>query len=92
LALDDRGTYVEGYASHRGCPKHHAWVTLDGAHAIDVTRDNPGDCHYFGIAFPNKIVSRYGALQGSYWASLLSESKPSAALRALLAAARADPA
>jgi hypothetical protein len=62
---------------------HHAWVTLDGVHAIDVTWDDPPDCHYFGIAFPKEIVSRYGYSQGS-WVSMLSEDKPSAALRALL--------
>jgi hypothetical protein len=38
FALDDRGIYVEGYASHRGNPVHHAWVTLDGVHATDVRR------------------------------------------------------
>jgi hypothetical protein len=83
LALDDRGLYVEGYAIHRHGLVHHAWVTLDGVHAIDVTWDDPPDCHYFGIAFPKEIVSRYGYSQGS-WVSMLSEDKPSAALRALL--------
>ena len=90
LALRDRGTYVEGYACRRdGLVHHHAWLTLDGVHAIDVTWDNPADCHYFGIAFPKEIVSRYGRSQ-DFWASLLSEDKPSAALCALLAEARSD--
>jgi hypothetical protein len=34
------GTYVEGYAisrDGRGVPLHHAWITLDGTNAIDVT-------------------------------------------------------
>jgi hypothetical protein len=91
LARDDRGVYVEGYASHRdGRVHHHAWVTLDGVHAIDVTWNNPADCHYLGIAFPKEIVSRYGQSRG-LWVSLLSECKPSAALRELLAAGRTDP-
>jgi hypothetical protein len=91
LALDDRGIYVEGYASHSGYPVHHAWVTLDGTHAIDVTWDKPADCHNFGIAFPKEIVSRYCQWQ-RFWVSLLSDHEPSAALRALLATAKTDPA
>jgi hypothetical protein len=89
LALDNRGTYVEGYASFHGTSIHHAWVTLDDEHAIDVTWDNPADCHYVGIAFPKEIVSRYGPSQGC-WVSLLSDSEPSAALRELLAAASTE--
>ena len=56
LALDNRGTYVEGYAATIGPPFgifiHHAWVTLDSEHAIDVTWDNAAGCGYVGIAFP----------------------------------------
>ena len=59
LAINDCGTYVEGYASLPigGPALHHAWVTLDGVHAVDVTWDAPADCHYVGIAFPKKIVA-----------------------------------
>jgi hypothetical protein len=65
-------------------PIHHAWVTLNGVHAIDVTWNAPADRHYFGIPFPNEIVSRYG-FDGRYSVPLLSDYKPSAALRELLA-------
>jgi hypothetical protein len=87
LALTDRGTYVEGYASSptSGGPMHHAWVTLDGVHAVDVTWDGPADCYYVGIPFPNEIVARHG-IDGGDWVPLLSPCGPSAALRALLAA------
>jgi hypothetical protein len=91
LALTDRGTYVEGYASSPtgGGPTHHAWVTLDGVHAVDVTWNAPADCHYVGIAFPKEIMARHG-LQEGHWVPLLPDYEPSAALRALLAAAKSD--
>jgi hypothetical protein len=39
LAVNDRGHYVEGFALPPGSdqPTHHAWITLDDVHAIDVT-------------------------------------------------------
>jgi hypothetical protein len=91
LALTDRGTYVEGYANlpAGGGPMHHAWVTLDGVHAIDPTWRDPTNCHYVGIAFPKEIVARYGISEG-YFVPLLSDYEPSAALRELLAAAASD--
>jgi hypothetical protein len=30
---------------------HHAWITLDGKTAIDVTLPNASECWYFGIPF-----------------------------------------
>src|SRR5262249_40362402 len=68
----------------------HAWVTLDGVHAVDVTWDAPADCHYVGVAFPKEIVARHCLDEQRYAVSLLSNSKPSAALRELLAAAPRD--
>src|SRR5262245_18836640 len=57
LALERRGTYVEGFAmsprSH--APVHHAWITLDGVHAIDVTWPNAPECSYFGIPFSKEF-------------------------------------
>jgi hypothetical protein len=83
LALNERGTYVEGYAQSPASGElliiHHAWLTLDGVHAIDVTWDVPADCRYLGIPFPNEIVRRY-SLDGRDRVPLLS----SAALRELL--------
>src|SRR5262249_40923343 len=92
LAIYDRGTYVEGYASGPtlGVALPHAWVTLDGVHAVDVTWDAPADFHYVGIAFPKEIVARHCLDEQRYAVSLLSNSKPSAALRELLAAAPRD--
>jgi len=88
LALTERGTYVEGYASlpAGGGPIHHAWITLDGVHAIDPTWRDPVNCHYVGIAFPKDIVARYCMSEG-YLVPLLTDGAPSAALRALLAMA-----
>ena len=46
LALANRGTYVEGFTGFGSAlfPIHHAWLTLDGEHAIDVTwADDPTD-------------------------------------------------
>jgi hypothetical protein len=87
LAIEGRGTYVEGFASFLdGMPIHHAWVTLDGVHAIDVTwtwRD-PADCSYFGIAFPTQILARH-----FYLIPLLSNS--SAGLREILLADPNEP-
>lgn len=77
LALTDRGTYVEGFASSPNVGiVHHAWISLDGAHAIDTTRDEPADCHYFGISFPNKIVARYAMLNDGYIVPLLAQGLP----------------
>src|ERR1017187_1728247 len=38
LAYNSLGLYVEGFVSPPGQPPlHHAWVTLDGVHAIETT-------------------------------------------------------
>jgi hypothetical protein len=58
LALDERGKYVEGFAmTDLGLAVHHAWVTLDGVHAIETTWHEPG-LFYFGIEYDNKAVAR----------------------------------
>lgn len=46
-----RGTYVEGFAMVKDLHFHHAWVTLDGVHAVDVTLRLPEEAQFFGIAF-----------------------------------------
>jgi hypothetical protein len=49
LACAERGIYVEGFAITPifGTPFHHAWITLDGIHAIDVTLKKAPECSYF---------------------------------------------
>jgi hypothetical protein len=64
IAIDTRGaaTYVEGIAfPSKGCfpnlALHHAWITLDGKHAVDPTWPTPGTA-YVGIAVPTKQLAR----------------------------------
>jgi hypothetical protein len=66
-----RGTYVEGYALSKKLPImpiHHAWVTVDGNDAMDLTL-NAWDYEYFGVTFDNdtlwaelRKLKRYGIL------------------------------
>lgn len=53
--------YVEGYAMLPGQPPfHHAWLSRDGVHAIEVTlRNKIEDCAFFGILFPPPIFVRF---------------------------------
>jgi hypothetical protein len=73
LASEERGIYVEGFAMRlddRGYPFHHAWITVDGVHAIDVTlRDVGPDVSYFGIPFSPRVFSRWLCKRG-YWTFL----------------------
>ena len=59
LVLDERATYVEGFIMTDLGLTHHAWVTLDGAHAIDVTLPDVVGCEYFGIPFTNRAVGAW---------------------------------
>jgi hypothetical protein len=76
LATDDRedyGTYVEGYAMspRGGSPMQHAWLTLDGTNAVDVTwRHSAEECQYFGIPFSNEVLNRF-ILRMRVWGELL---------------------
>jgi hypothetical protein len=73
LALQDFGTYVEGFAinSKTGALVHHGWLTLDGTNAVDVTWRTPAnECHYFGIPFSNKVLERF-TLRTNTWGPLL---------------------
>jgi hypothetical protein len=67
LALDGRGIYVEGFAG--ALPTHHAWLTIDGVHAIDPTWDNAPDVPYYGIPFPARLLSRTISRRG-HWGML----------------------
>jgi hypothetical protein len=66
LALDGRGTYVEGFAIRTGTPVLHAWITLDGATAIDPTWPDATACHYFGIAFDEAPAIAKMCRRGTY--------------------------
>jgi hypothetical protein len=60
LAFDKKCLYVEGFALARvdGLMIHHAWVTIDGVHALDPTWADATVCAYFGIAFRAELVGR----------------------------------
>jgi hypothetical protein len=59
-AMRGRGTYVEGFVvtPDDWWPFHHAWLTLDGQHAIDQTLPDAPKCHYFGsLSQPNLFAT-----------------------------------
>ena len=70
-----QGTYVEGYALSKKfpiMPIHHAWVTMDGNDAMDLTL-NAEDYEYFGVTFDNdtlwaelRKLKRYGILDTGF--------------------------
>ena len=67
-------TYVEGLCIHPEMPNFpfsHAWLTLDGEHAIDVTLPDAESCAYFGIAFDNHQVSQFISTN-KCWGGLLT--------------------
>jgi hypothetical protein len=73
LALQERGTYVEGFAidPSTGVPAQHAWLTLNGTDAVDVTWRTPAtECYYFGIRFSNEVLRRFTVRTGT-WGPLL---------------------
>ena len=61
VAVDQgRGTYVEGLAIGRGGLMPHAWLTLDGTNAVDITwREPAGECQYFGIPFSAEVLRKF---------------------------------
>ena len=90
LAAQELGIYVEGFAfpTLGSRPIHHAWITLDGVHAVDVTWDSAPDCAYFGIAFSGRVVRRWACREG-YWEPLLG--RDDAETFAMLEQARQHP-
>lgn len=67
IALGGGADYVEGFAASPGMPiTHHAWLTLDGDHAIDQTWERPEACYYFGIVVPKDVLVRALDAQGYY--------------------------
>jgi hypothetical protein len=56
-AIDGKARYVEGIALFGDKYwAHHAWVTIDGEHAIDQTWTEPG-VRYVGIEFSAKQIA-----------------------------------
>jgi hypothetical protein len=52
-------SYVEGFALNRAMPImafHHAWVTTDGIHAMDVTLPDASAYDFIGIPFNRQTV------------------------------------
>jgi hypothetical protein len=65
LADQGRGTYCEGVVLGPPdflFPIHHAWITLDGKTAIDVTLPNASEFWYFGIPFSGPAFARLHTL------------------------------
>lgn len=55
-----RGTYVEGFAIGRCGLVAHAWLTLDGINAVDITwREPTFECQYFGIPFSVEVLRKF---------------------------------
>lgn len=87
-AMDERGTYVEGFVlppGQRGCPVHHAWITLGGVHAIDQTLANGAMCQYFGIPFTTKTVAGWVERHDGWVEPLLNPYSPELVRRLLSA-------
>jgi hypothetical protein len=60
LAIEGRGTYVEGYAVLHTGDKflfQHAWITTDDGHAFDVTWTAPEQAAYFGVPIPTTVLA-----------------------------------
>jgi hypothetical protein len=68
LTIEGRSTYVEGYAVSRTSIIliHHAWITVDDVHTIDVTWTNPEQAAYFGVSIPSTVLAKL------LWDDLLS--------------------
>jgi hypothetical protein len=61
LAIEGRGTYVQGYAAREHgvqLPIEHAWITVDNVHAIDVTWPDSEQAAYFGVPIPTTVLGK----------------------------------
>jgi hypothetical protein len=78
LADTRRGTYCEGFVltpPRYSLCIHHAWITLDGKTAIDVTLPDAPNYRYFGIPFSGPAFARLHtllALENGVWPSYLN--------------------
>jgi hypothetical protein len=78
-SIAERGQahYCEGFviSPRVGIGMLHAWVTLDGANAVDVTLLDGTECGYFGISFGHPMMKQLIIdimLETGCWPSLLS--------------------
>jgi hypothetical protein len=79
LALRGGCTYVEGLAISAISPRtkvafHHAWITLDGIHAVDTTWKDAPDTYYFGVSFTLKQLAD-AMVETGYYGSLLDPAR-----------------
>lgn len=91
-ADEELGFYVEGYALHKGLLFQHAWITLDGLHAVEVTLRSPVlDYHYFGIPFSIEILRAEIGARNSWQVPVLDYAFPMTRMEDLLQKAIAAP-
>jgi hypothetical protein len=91
MSGQSRVRVVEGFASTPtgGVPIHHACLTLDGIHAIDVTLKNAPDCYFFGIPFSREVLQRWISRRRKW--TLLDASDPDQEIEELLQDAVREP-
>jgi hypothetical protein len=86
-----QGFYVEGYGLYEDWLFQHAWITLDGLHAVDVTlRGSVSGYHFFGIPIP-LVILRAEAVAREGRLPLLDHALPTAKMEDLLQRAMAVP-
>jgi hypothetical protein len=90
LSLGGRGVYVEGFVISNAV-FYHAWVTLDGVHAIEVTLRDAPDCHYIGVPFSPKVILRWIVRRGDMAPPFFSWEWPIELMREILEDARLHP-
>ena len=68
-------TYAEGFAVSKsgGWLIQHAWVTLDGMHAVDPTWKNAEEHDYFGVAVPHKTLYQRLMMNKHYFGPILEQ-------------------
>jgi len=94
LAERGNGAYCEGFALGPDLSMlfHHAWITLDGTSAIDVTLPDGPAYKYFGVAFGHpRLIQLYRdiGMEHRVWPALLDlplDGRVVATLRELEAA------
>lgn len=74
LALDDDGTYCEGYVSVHGVPLEHAWIWKNGR-VIDPTVTPKGITEYYGIPVKTDYL-RKTVLKTHVWGVLGAMHNP----------------
>jgi hypothetical protein len=86
-----QGVYVEGYGLIEDWLFQHAWITLDGLHAVDVTlRGSVSGYQFFGIPIP-LVIMRAEAVVREGQLPLLNHALPTAKMEEILQGATAIP-